>query len=61
MTNLFVFNFKGETIYAKLNYPGLWHDVKLASDSVVVTPFLSEKNSVGNKVLGESAFAGCIK
>jgi len=33
VTNLFVWNFYGELIHAAINYPGSWHDSKLAGAS----------------------------
>ena len=56
-TNLFVFNFFGELIHAAINYPGSWHDTKLAMVSGLYFPKLSdEMTPPGMAILGDSAF-----
>ena len=55
--NLFVFNFFGELIHAAVNYPGSWHDTKLAAVSGLYFPKLSdEMTPPGMAILGDSAF-----
>lgn len=57
VTNLFVWNFFGEIIHAAVNYPGSWHDSKLASASGLIYPKLSDAMTPpGFAILGDSAF-----
>ena len=56
VTNLFVFNFFGEIIHAAVNYPGSWHDTKLATVSGLYYPKLSDDMTPpGMAILGDSA------
>lgn len=58
VTNLFVWNFKGEIIHAGVNFPGSWHDSKLAYASGLIYPKLSDRMTPpGFAILGDSAFA----
>ena len=62
VTNLFVWNFFGEIIYASVNYPGSWHDTKLAGMSGLYFPKLSdEMTPPGMAILEDSAFVNTIK
>ena len=55
--NLLVFNFKGELINVALNYPGSFHDTKLAVQSGLYTLKLSDRYTPqGCAVLADSAF-----
>lgn len=57
VTNLLVFNFFGEVIHAAVNYPGSWHDSKLASVSGLIFPKLGDDMTPpGFAILGDSAF-----
>lgn len=57
VTNLLVYNFKGEIIHAAVNYPGTCHDSKLASLSGLVYPRLDDvMTPPGFALLGDSAF-----
>lgn len=57
VTNLFVYNFKGELIHAAVNYPGSWHDNRLAMTSGLIFPNLGdEMTPPGFAILGDSAF-----
>ena len=57
VTNLFVWNFFGEIIHAAVNYPGSWHDTKLAGASGLYDPKLLDENTPpGFAILGDSAF-----
>eukprot|EP00171_Calliarthron_tuberculosum_P023637 IDg23637t1 len=56
VTNLFVWNFHGEIVYAALNFPGSWHDSKLAVESGLYVPHLTEHTPPGYAILGDSAF-----
>jgi len=57
VTNLFVFNFKGEIIHAGINFPGSWHDSKVAATSGLYHPKLSDHQTPkGYCLLGDSAF-----
>ena len=57
VTNLFVWNFYGEIIHAGVNFPGSWHDTKLAGASGLYYPKLSyEMTPPGYAILGDSAF-----
>ena len=49
-------NFKGELIHAALNYPGSWHDNKLAVQSKLLHPKLQLRTPVGMALLADSAF-----
>ena len=56
-TNLLVWDFRGEIIHAGINYPGSWHDSKVAMMSGLYDIFLSDKYlQPGYAVLGDSAF-----
>lgn len=62
VTNLFVFNFFGELIHAAINYPGSWHDTKLATVSGLYFPKLSdERTPPGMAILGDSAFVNNVR
>ena len=57
ITNLLVFNFFGELIHAAINFPGSWHDNRLASASGLYWPMLSDDMTPpGYAILGDSAF-----
>ena len=56
VTNLFVWNFSGEIIHAVINYPGSWHDSRVAASSGLYTPRLTELAPAGLVILGDSAF-----
>lgn len=57
VTNLFVWNFKGEIIHAAINFPGSWHDSKLATVSGLYHELLAdEKTPPGMAILADSAF-----
>ena len=57
VTNLFVWNFFGEIVHAAVNYPGSWHDTKLAGVSGLYDPKLSDEiTPPGFAILGDSAF-----
>ena len=57
VTNLFVWNFYEEIIHAAVNYPGSWHDTKLAGASGLYYPKLSDVSTPpGYSILGDSAF-----
>lgn len=58
VTNLLVWNFKGEIIHAALNFPGSWHDSKLAYVSGLYWPSLAEDSITPPEyaILGDSAF-----
>lgn len=54
---LFVHKLKGEIIHSTINYPGLFHDSKLASYSELIYPSLSEDHTPARMVLlCDSAF-----
>ena len=55
--NLFVWNFAGELIHAAINFPGSWHDSRLASASGLYWPMLSDEHTPpGYAILEDSAF-----
>lgn len=57
VTNLFVYNFRGELMHAEINYPGSWHDKKLAYASAVLFLNLGDDMTPhGYAILGDSAF-----
>jgi len=57
VTNLFVFNFFGEIIHAGINFPGSWHDSKVAATSGLYFPKLGDgMPPKGYCLLGNSAF-----
>lgn len=56
VTNLFAFNFKGELIHAAVNFPGSYHDSRLANNSGLINPLLQEKTPRGYAILCDSAF-----
>ena len=61
-TNLLVWDFRGEIIHAGVNYPGSWHDSKVALMSGLYDLFLSDKYvPPGYAVLGDSAFPRTAK
>lgn len=61
VTNIFVFNFFGEVIHAGVNYPGSWHDSKLATVSGLMHPKLgNEMTPPGYAILGDSAFSSLM-
>ena len=52
-----MFNFFGELIHAAVNFPGSWHDNRLASASGLYWPKLSdEMTPPGYAILEDSAF-----
>ena len=62
VTNLFVWNFFGEIIHAAVNYPGSWHDKKLAGMSGLYFAKLSDEMAPpGMAILGDSAFVNTTK
>lgn len=58
VTNLFVYNFKGDLIHAALNFPGSWHDSRVAHFSGLIYPKLydDELTPKGMAVLCDSSF-----
>lgn len=57
VTNLLVYSFDGCLIHAALNFPGSWHDSRLANQSGLMNDLLSdEKTPVGMAILCDSAF-----
>jgi len=57
VTNLFAFNFLGEIIHAGINFPGSWHDSKVAATSKLYYPKLGDSMTPkGYCLLGDSAF-----
>eukprot|EP00171_Calliarthron_tuberculosum_P001424 IDg1424t1 len=57
VTNLFVWSFEGMIIHAAVNYPGSWHDSKLAAASGLYFPKLSDSmTEPGFAILADSAF-----
>lgn len=56
VTNLFIWNFHGELIHAAIEFPGSWHDSKVAACSVLYEPLLQDCSSPGFAVLADSAF-----
>ena len=56
VTNLFVWNFYGELIFAAVNFPGSWHDSRVAAESGLYAPTLTEDTPTGFCVLADSAF-----
>ncbi len=56
VTNLLVWNFFGEIIFAALNFPGSWHDSKLGAASGLYRPMLTKHTPPGLALLGDSAF-----
>eukprot|EP00171_Calliarthron_tuberculosum_P005428 IDg5428t1 len=62
VTNLLVFNFFGEIIHAGVNFPGSWHDSKLAVLSGLIYPKLGDDfTPPGYAILGDSAFASSMR
>lgn len=52
-----MYNFGGEIVHATINYPGSWHDTKLASMSGLLYPkFGDEMTTPEFAILGDSAF-----
>lgn len=57
VATLFVWNFFGEIIHSGLNFPGSWHNRKLALASGLLYPKLSDAmKPPGFAILGDSAF-----
>lgn len=56
VTNLFVWDFKGELIHTAINCPGIWHDSKIASVSGLFAPLLENRTPAGFAILADSAF-----
>ena len=57
VTNLFVWNLYGELIHAAVNFPGSWHDTKIAGAYGLYYPKLSDgMTPPGYAILGDSAF-----
>ena len=57
VTNLLVWNFKGEIIHAGINYPGSWHDSKDAAFSKLYVRLMNpDKLPPGCAILVDSAF-----
>lgn len=57
VTNLLVWAFTGEIIHAAVNYPGSWHDNRIAALLGLYWPLLSDqKTPSGYAILGDSAF-----
>eukprot|EP00172_Hildenbrandia_rubra_P003983 Plantae.Rhodophyta-Hildenbrandia_rubra.ctg7260.p1 GENE.Plantae.Rhodophyta-Hildenbrandia_rubra.ctg7260~~Plantae.Rhodophyta-Hildenbrandia_rubra.ctg7260.p1 ORF type:complete len:412 (+),score=29.57 Plantae.Rhodophyta-Hildenbrandia_rubra.ctg7260:277-1512(+) len=62
VTNLFALNFFGEIARAAVNYPGSWHDTRLAGASGLYANLLSdEKTPPGFAILWDSAFANDVR
>ena len=57
--NLFVRNLFGKIIYAAVNFPGCWHDSKLAVGSGLYTPRLADETPASFVVLGDSVSVEC--
>jgi len=56
-TNVFVWNFFGEVIHAGINFPGSWHDSKVAAHSGLYHPKLDDAMTPpGFAILADSAF-----
>ena len=61
VTNLFVFNFFGELIHAAVNFPGAWHDSRVAQTSGLPYPLLcDDRTPPGCAILLDSAFSNDI-
>lgn len=57
VTDLLVFNLFGEVIPAAINFPGSWHDTKLAALCELYYPELGdEKTPPSHVIIGDSAF-----
>lgn len=56
ITNLFVWDFKGQLIHAGINFPGSWHDSRVAVASGLYYPRLSFQTPTGFALLADSAF-----
>jgi len=57
VSNLFVWNFQGEIIHAAINFPGTFHDSRIASLSGLYYPKLSDKYTPpGYAILADSAY-----
>ena len=56
VANLFVRDFKGDCIHAGLNYPGSWHDSRLAASSGLYSPMLTDYTQAGFAILSDSDF-----
>ena len=56
VTNLLVWNFYGEIIFAAVNFLGSWHDSRLAAAGGLYYPLLIEETPPGFAILGDSAF-----
>ena len=57
VSNLFVWNFFGEIVHAGVNFPGSWHDSRVAAASGLYFTRLSDRiTPPGFCILGDSAF-----
>lgn len=57
VTNVFVFNFKGELIFAAINFPGTWHDSEIADRTDLYHEKLSDRmTEPGMAILGDDVF-----
>lgn len=56
ITNIVLFNFRGEVIFCGLTFPGSWHDSRLAWMSGLKYPCLEELTPSGYALLSDSGF-----
>lgn len=56
VTNLFVWSFRGELIYAVVRFPGNWYDYNLAAASGLYRYTLTEKRLSGIEALADRSF-----
>lgn len=56
VSNLLVWNFHSELIFAALNSPGSWHDSRIAAESGFYGNMLMRHTPTGMTVLADSAF-----
>ena len=56
VVNLFVWNFPSELLFAAIDYPGGWHDSKVAAASFLFDAARAKKTPANFSVLPESAF-----
>lgn len=57
VTNIFVFNFRGEIIHSGVKFPGSWHGSKVVLESCLLIYKLSdERTPRGKAILGDSDF-----
>ena len=56
VTNLFVWDFKGELTFAAVNYPGSWHDSREAAASGLYYPNLVTATPSGLCIMADNAF-----